>query len=194
MPGLIYFKVVSSVLYNQITFMRRTLTTAIAFLLLNVCCAQTIIKSNDSHIHYAGRVKFLDDAAELTWSGSTAAINFNGTGIKAILKAEADTNYFKVIVDGHILPDILIDSVKRTYTLVSDLPAGRHHLELFKRTEWHFGKTWRNVYKAEQFDKAHHPIEIAHRRLDDCQMVEGAMARHLIGLFQGYAIADFAGI
>ena len=51
-----------------------------------------------------------------------------------------------------------------------------HHLR-------HLGKTWSNIYKAEQFDKALHPIEIAHGRLDDGQMIQCAMARHLVGLF-----------
>jgi hypothetical protein len=127
--------------------MRRFLTAAIVLLTVQTGWAQQVIKSNDTHIHYMGRISFKEDAAELSWPGSSATINFTGTGVKALMKDQSGTNYFKVIVDGHPLPDIQPDTVKRTYTLVSNLPAGRHRLELFKRTEWIFGKTW--LYQLE---------------------------------------------
>lgn len=114
----------------------------IACTIVQYAFAQKIIKSNDSHIHYMGRVLVNPDSAELSWSGNSISINFKGTGVKALLRDQSGINYFKVIVDGKLLPDIQIDSIKRLYTLVSDLPYGLHQLELFKRTEWVFGKTW----------------------------------------------------
>jgi len=127
--------------------MRHLSTIAILLLVLQTGFAQQVIKSNDPHIHYMGRIGFEGNAAELSWPGSSATINFTGTGVKALLKDQSGANYFKVIVDGRVLPDIQLDTVKRLYTLVDGLPAGKHRLELFKRTEWTFGKTW--LYQFE---------------------------------------------
>src|SRR4051812_48930947 len=134
------------------SFIKQFLIAAILCLCLQTGFGQKIIKSTDPHIHYMGRVAFSKDTAELSWSGSSAAINFTGTGVKALLKDQSGTNYFKVIVDDSIMPDIQLDSVKRVYTLASGLPAGKHHLELFKRTEWIFGKT--SLYQFELEDDA----------------------------------------
>jgi lysophospholipase L1-like esterase len=118
------------------------------FILLFFClplaatAQQAVIKSDDSHIHYVGRVAVKEDAAELTWTGTAVKINFNGTGVKAILKDERGENTFNVIVDNKVVGVIHPDSSKQSYTLVSGLPAGKHSLELFKRTEWAMGKTW----------------------------------------------------
>lgn len=103
---------------------------------------QNIIKANDPHIHYTGRIQQQGDAAILSWSGNSASINFTGSGVKALLKDESGENFLKVIIDGKVLPDITVDSIQKTYTLASGLKKGKHHLELFKRTEWVFGKTW----------------------------------------------------
>jgi hypothetical protein len=107
------------------------------------CNAQTIvIKSHDPHIRYVGRVVMLDEAAELSWPGSSLTFNFKGTGVKATLKDEYGENYFNVIVDNKVIAIIHPDSFQKEYTLVSGLPDGNHSLELFKRTEWAMGKTW----------------------------------------------------
>ncbi|MEP7375112.1 MAG: SGNH/GDSL hydrolase family protein [Chitinophagaceae bacterium] len=122
--------------------MRNFLSAAVFLFIVHSGFTQTIIKSTDPHIRYMGRVDFRGDSAALSWPGNSVSINFYGTGIKALLGDQSGTNYFKVIVDNKVLPDIQLDSGKHLYTLVSDLSAGRHHLELLKRTEWVFGKTW----------------------------------------------------
>ena len=104
--------------------------------------AQNIIKSSDPHIRYEGRVSVNDDSAMLSWPGNSITINFKGTGVKALLRDEKGANYFKVIVDGQLMPDIKMDSSKQLYTLASGLQKGRHTVQLFKRTEWVFGRTW----------------------------------------------------
>ncbi|MGZ3765344.1 MAG: SGNH/GDSL hydrolase family protein [Mucilaginibacter sp.] len=112
------------------------------FLANTLCCAQTVvIKSHDPHIRYSGRVLMQDEAAELSWSGSSLKINFRGTGVRAALKDEYGVNYLNVIVDGKLIGVIQPDNTQNEYTLVSGLPAGDHTLELFKRTEWPMGKT-----------------------------------------------------
>src|SRR6185503_17332229 len=105
--------------------------------------AQTVvITSHDTHIKYMGRVHMLDEAAELSWPGSSATINFSGTSVKATLKDEHGENFINVVIDGKVAMVLHPDSVQREYTLASGLPAGKHSLELFKRTEWTMGKTW----------------------------------------------------
>jgi len=122
--------------------MRIFIVVHLLLLMLQNGAAQTIVKSNDPHIHYMGRIAFKPDAAELSWPGNSISINFSGTGVKALLKDQFGTNYYKVIVDDSLLPDLQLDSTKHIYTLVSGLPEGKHRLTLFKRTEWSFGKTW----------------------------------------------------
>ena len=103
--------------------------------------AQTVIKNNDTHLHYMGRVQQLDTVAAMFWSGTTVSINFNGTGVKAVLNDERGDNFYNIILDGKVIRKFNPEKGKKEYTLVADLPAGKHVLELFKRTEWTMGKT-----------------------------------------------------
>lgn len=104
--------------------------------------AQQPVKSNDARIRYTGRVVFSDSAAQLSWSATSVKVNFNGTGLKAVLKDEKGINTYSVLVDGKFYLKLEPDSTKRIYTLADNLPAGEHQLELFRRTEWEHGKTW----------------------------------------------------
>ncbi|HVV55991.1 MAG TPA: SGNH/GDSL hydrolase family protein [Mucilaginibacter sp.] len=101
-----------------------------------------VVTSHDTHIKYVGRVAMQDEAAELSWSGTSLTINFHGTGVKGTLRDEHGYNYIDVIVDGKVTKVIHPDSIQKQYTLAEGLPAGDHTLELFKRTEWAMGKTW----------------------------------------------------
>jgi lysophospholipase L1-like esterase len=106
------------------------------------CTAQTIIKNSDPHIRYSGRIAMRDTAAELSWSANSIKINFTGTSVSVTLKDERSDNNYNVIVDGKVMSVLHPEVVKKDYQLVSGLPAGKHTLELFKRTEWAMGKTW----------------------------------------------------
>ena len=106
------------------------------------CCAQTLVKASDPHIHYMGRIILRDSAAELSWSANSATINFYGTGVSAMLKDERSDNNYDVIVDGHVISVLHPETAKKNYVLASGLQPGKHTLELFKRTEWAMGKTW----------------------------------------------------
>ncbi|MDT3405194.1 SGNH/GDSL hydrolase family protein [Mucilaginibacter terrae] len=107
------------------------------------CFAQQItVKNDDEHIHYMGRVDVRTDSTMLSWSGNSVKINFNGTGVKAMLKDQAGLNYYNVIVDGQVAQKFKAETQKQWYTLASGLTAGPHSLELYKLSEWAFGQTW----------------------------------------------------
>ncbi len=101
----------------------------------------SIIKFDDPRITYAGRAGFKTDAAELTWPGASIKINFSGDEISAVLKDQDTSNYYQIILDEKIVGKLHPDTSKKVYELVSGLSAGKHTLELFKRTEWDKGKT-----------------------------------------------------
>jgi hypothetical protein len=117
-----------------------------------ICFAQnTTILFNNSNLYYEGRIKFNSDAAELSWPGSSVSIFFEGTGVAAILKDGDTANYYNVIIDDTHIFKIHTDTIKKSYALATGLPAGKHKVELFKRTEWDKGKTW--FYGFETSDK-----------------------------------------
>jgi hypothetical protein len=106
------------------------------------CNAQSIIKANDPHIRYEGRIAMTDSTAELSWPATSLKINFTGTGVTVVLKDERSDNNYNVIVDGKVISIIHPLQTKKAYVLAEGLPAGKHSLELFKRTESNMGKTW----------------------------------------------------
>ncbi|MDB5006679.1 MAG: celE 1 [Mucilaginibacter sp.] len=130
------------------------------------CSAQTIIKSNDSHISYSGRIAMIDSAAELSWSASSVIINFSGTQISAMLKDERSDNNYNVIVDGKVTGIIHPAQAKKEYTLVSGLKLDKHTLELFKRTEWAMGKTWFYQFELDKDAKVLPPPPVKKRKME----------------------------
>lgn len=116
-------------------------TTLFVFVSAN-CFSQQLISFKDKHISYEGRIPFTDDAAELTWPGTSVTINFIGTGISGIFKDQDTSNYYNVIIDRDSIYKIQFDTLKKTVPLAEGLPYGKHSLQLFKRTEWDKGKTW----------------------------------------------------
>jgi hypothetical protein len=93
------------------------------------------------NIYYEGRIKFKKDGAELSWSGTSVTILFEGNGISAILKDSDTANYYSIIVDNENILKIHTDKVKHRYVLASGLTKGKHKVQLFKCTEWDKGKT-----------------------------------------------------
>ena len=106
------------------------------------CTAQSIIKANDPHIRYEGRIAMTDSTAELSWPGSSITVNFSGTRIRAVLADERSDNNYDVIIDNKVVSVLHPLQMKKEYVLVAGLHPGKHTLELFKRTESNMGKTW----------------------------------------------------
>lgn len=115
----------------------------IVFLLASCKQAQEIkILFNDKQLLYEGRVGYTNEAAVLSWPGTSVYINFEGTEIKADCKESDTANYYNVIVDGKVVAIQHFETVRNQYTLAAGLSPGKHSLQLFKRTEWDKGKTF----------------------------------------------------
>ena len=125
--------------------MLRAVTFSVSIILLTLslsASAQLKVSPTHSSLHYMGRIiNEKDSATILSWPGSSVTIKFKGTGLKAILKDEKNQNYYHVIIDGKIVP-LKPDTLKREYVLASNLAFGLHTVQLFKKTEWEWGKTW----------------------------------------------------
>ncbi|WP_034043037.1 SGNH/GDSL hydrolase family protein [Wocania ichthyoenteri] len=125
--------------------MRKThiLIFVLAFILMGCSGVKELsINFSDFEIEYCGRVDTTKiKAAELYWSGTSIKMNFEGESIQALLKDESGDNYYNVIIDNDSVFILRPDKIKQFYQLASNLPKGKHSIEIFKRTEWNRGKT-----------------------------------------------------
>src|ERR1700743_2257128 len=90
--------------------------------------AQVIVKPNDPHIHYSGRIAFTDSAAVLSWSGTSVKINFTGDNISFRMHEEGD-DYYTEIFDGKVIGVIHPDTDGSMKHTLSGLTSGTHSLE-----------------------------------------------------------------
>lgn len=152
--------------------------------ILSVCNAQTkTIAFNNPNIYYEGRIAFREDAAELSWPGTSIYISFEGTGVSAILKDSDTANYFNIIVDDKDIFTIHTDTLKSCYKLASGLPVGKHRVQLFKRTESDKGKTWFYGFESGYINKLLPASDEKRRKIEF----------YGNSITCGYAIEDFSG-
>lgn len=127
----------------MIIFIRKILIFVI--LLFVFACSgkqDLIVDYSNPQIVYSGRIDTSKvKAAEIYWSGTSIRINFEGESIYALFEDEKGDNYYNVIIDNDSLFILRPDRTKRYYQLASELPKGKHTVEIFKRTEWDRGKT-----------------------------------------------------
>jgi len=157
----------------------------IAFLLISICCnAQTNkIAFNNPNIAYEGRILYRADAAELSWPGTMATIQFEGTSVSATLQDLDTANYYNVIVDNRVVSVIHTEMQKKNYLLASGLSEGKHQVQLFKRTEWDKGKTLFYGFELPEKAKLLSPPEPKKRKIEF----------YGNSITCGYAIEDAAG-
>ncbi|MDE3211997.1 MAG: electron transporter RnfD [Bacteroidota bacterium] len=103
---------------------------------------EKFIPFSDSHIRYEGRIPYTRDAAVLTWPGVSVHLNFVGSKISGTFRDSDTSNYYNIIIDHRVVRKMQFDTTQKSVVLASNLPWGRHSIEVFKRTEWDKGRTW----------------------------------------------------
>ncbi len=115
----------------------------IGFLILTFACSnkqELYIDSSNPQIVYNGRIDSTEaKGARLFWSGTSLKLNFEGESIEALMKDENGENYYNVMLNNDSLMILRPDTIKGYHQLASDLPKGKHTIEIFKRTEWNRG-------------------------------------------------------
>jgi len=125
--------------------MRKIHKLALALSVILIGCSsenELVISFSNPEIDYWGRIDTTKiEAAQLYWSGTSIKLNFEGESIQALLEDETGDNYYNIIIDNDRISILRPDTIKRYYQLASELPKGKHSIEIFKRTEWNRGKT-----------------------------------------------------
>ena len=119
--------------------MKKIFIIVLIFLSVLTGCKQKkslIIDYSNSKIEYSGRIDTVSlQAAQISWSGSSIKLNFEGESIHAMFDDEKGENYYNIIIDNNLSSVLKLDTVKRFYELASNLEKGKHSVEIFKRTE-----------------------------------------------------------
>lgn len=101
---------------------------ASVLMLLAVACSEnkeTVLPANDPSILYMGRIHWGDSLApQFTYPGTTAMLNFEGTGIS--MGARPGSGQFMVEIDGCEPFKINFTETDSLITLADSLPEGKH--------------------------------------------------------------------
>ncbi len=124
----------------------RTLYPIVSLLMILSACSKKVnvdpsIYPDNPNIFYTGRFDFSDSARPVfMYSGCAIVIDFTGSSISIMMKDDSLRNYFTVVLDdsSFVLQTNRTDS---TYLLAKGLNNTRHHLIVWRRTEWHGGNT-----------------------------------------------------
>ncbi|MDF3056950.1 MAG: acetylxylan esterase [Rariglobus sp.] len=116
------------------------------FIVLLIACGLTVVRGaelspDDSRVRYLGRFDRTDAAGpRCAWTASSVTVAISGGSLSVKLK-DGGKNVWQVIVNGQPAGVLALQAGEQTYPVVTGLPAGRHVVELFKRTEAQQGVT-----------------------------------------------------
>ena len=98
--------------------------------------ALKLLPASDARYRYEGRFDLADPAQPVViWSGSRISLDFAGDRLALAFGAVVDQCVFNVTVDGATEIADLRNGAAARYVWPQPLSAGRHHLEIFKRSE-----------------------------------------------------------
>ncbi len=159
--------------------------TAFSFLfILNSCNSDdNFVPNTSDQIHYMGRIAHTDSVSTFYWSGTSAQVNFEGTGVKALINDEYGKNYYNVIIDSDSVVMLRTNSGKKTYTLAENLTPGKHSVQLFKRTEYDQGKTNFYGFQLDKNTKILAPNPVSDKKIEF----------YGNSITCGYAVEDYEG-
>ncbi|MDF3055888.1 MAG: acetylxylan esterase [Rariglobus sp.] len=99
------------------------------------------IPPTDPLVRYVGRFDHTAAAGpRCAWSASTVALTITG-GSLSVRFNETGKDFWQIVVNGQPTGVLELKPGEQVYPVVSDLPAGRHRVELVKRTEATIGVT-----------------------------------------------------
>jgi len=89
---------------------------------LNISCQskndkEVLVSYTHPEIEYWGRIDSTDVGANLYWSGTSIAMNFEGESIYAMLQDETGDNYYNVMVDNNEPVLLRPDTTQQYYQL-----------------------------------------------------------------------------
>ncbi len=94
------------------------------------------IPAADGRFHYEGRIDFSDtNAPVLIWQASRLGIDFEGNAVQLLFDDAKGQNYFNARVDASNTIVEANEGIPVSPATLSGFGPGRHHLELFKRSE-----------------------------------------------------------
>ena len=99
--------------------------------------APQLLPASDPRFRYEGRIDFAAAAAPvLIWQGTRVRLDFEGGELAVVFAGATGQNFFNVSVDGGA-PQILAVPAggRQVWRYPAPLGPGRHHLEIFKRSE-----------------------------------------------------------
>ncbi|MGH7994168.1 MAG: GDSL-type esterase/lipase family protein [Limisphaerales bacterium] len=98
------------------------------------------IPAADERFHYEGRIDFSDtNAPVLIWQASRLGIDFEGNAIRLLFNDAKGQNYFNARLDASNTIVEANEGLPVSPATLSGFGPGRHHLELFKRSEANIG-------------------------------------------------------
>ena len=166
--------------------MKKIFIIFLVFFSILISCTQKkplFVGFTNSDIEYSGRIDTVSlEAAQISWSGTSIKLNFEGESINAIFSDENGENYYNIFIDNEFSNILKLDSVKRSYELASNLERGKHSVKIFKRTEW--GNGISNFYGFEIINGKILTKSISKKR---------KMEFYGNSISAGYAVDDFSG-
>jgi len=95
-------------------------------------------------VRFSGRIGMSDKGLPVMyWPGTSVEAVFEGTSLAVVLNDETGQPYYNVVIDGNDDEPVVLDPEpgRHTYTVASNLTAGTHSVQLFRRTEGEDGPT-----------------------------------------------------
>ncbi len=107
----------------------------LSLLSVSPALAAPTLPASDARFRYEGRVDHANPQQPvLIWSGTRVSVDFEGSHLALVFGAASDQSVFNVTVDG-VTEIADIRSANARYVWPRPIGAGRHHLEIFKRSE-----------------------------------------------------------
>lgn len=98
------------------------------------------VAPGEPEIRFIGRFAHTGETSKFAWSGSGIIAAFEGSQASVQLD-DSGNNEFTVIVDGEVGPTLKPQSGSNAYPVATGLSAGRHEIEIYRRTEANQGVT-----------------------------------------------------